>query len=75
MAVKTAMTQWKDFQKSMEREYDFNDIDIQVYYDYTAWLKTKNYSVNSIGKCISNLKVIQEAARSEKYQKNTEHTK
>lgn len=73
-AVRTAMTQWKEFQKACKKEFDFEDIDIQVYYDYTAWLKTKDYSVNSIGKCISNLKVILEAARSEKYHKNTEYT-
>lgn len=84
-AVRTAMEQWKAFQKHQKKVYDFDDIDIQVYHDYTAWLKTevkdKNgkvlkqaYSINSIGKCISNLKVILEAARSEKYHKNLEYT-
>jgi len=84
-AVKTAMKQWEEFQKHVGREYDFKDIDIQVYYDYTAWLKTEfrnrkgevtkaAYSVNSIGKCISNLKVILEAARSDKYHNVTEYT-
>lgn len=73
-AVKTAMLQWKDFQKATRRKLDFDDIDIQFYHDYTAWLKKKNYSINSVGKCISNLKVILEAARSEEYHTNIKYT-
>lgn len=73
-AVKAAMLQWKEFQKSIKRKIDFDDIDIQVYHEYTAWLKKKNYSINSVGKCISNLKVILEAARSEEYHTNVKYT-
>lgn len=38
---------------------------MQLYYDYTAWLKKKEYSVNTIGKCIKQLKAIIETAMSE----------
>ena len=30
------------------------------YYDYTAYLKKKDYSINSVGKCIKELKAILE---------------
>ena len=69
-AVRTALTQWKEFQASKRKKYDFDDIDLKVYYEYTAWLKAKDYSVNSVGKCISNLKVVMNAARSEGYHNN-----
>lgn len=73
-SIKTSLMQWKEFQNDAGREYDFEDIDIQAYYAFTAFLKKKNYSVNTIGKCIANLKVVMEAARSEKYHRNTEYT-
>lgn len=70
-AIKTALNQWHEFQTARHRRYDFNDIDMKVYNDYTGWLKNeKNYSVNSVGKCISNLKVVMNAARSEGYHNN-----
>lgn len=69
-AIRTALNQWKEFQIEKGKKYDFDDIDLNVYYEYTSWLKNKRYSVNSIGKCISNLKVILNAARSEGYHKN-----
>lgn len=37
-AVRTALTQWKEFQASKRKKYDFDDIDLKVYYEYTAWL-------------------------------------
>lgn len=68
--VKTALKQWELFQAERKKPYDFGDIDLKVYYEYTAWLKEKEYSVNSIGKCISNLKVVMNVARSEGYHNN-----
>lgn len=43
---------------------------MKFYYEYTAYLKSKNYSVNSIGKCIKELKTMLRSAESEGYNVN-----
>ncbi len=57
-AIRQALNQFKYFQEETRTRYDFDDIDMSFYYKYTAYLKGKNYSVNSIGKCIKELKAI-----------------
>lgn len=80
-SIVTAMNQWKAFQEKMKRVYDFDDIDMKCYYDYTSFLmnKTKKvdgvqvfdgYSINSMGKCVKELKAIMAAAQSEGYHQN-----
>lgn len=69
-AIKQAMKQFEMFQKSRRRTYDFKDIDMNFYYDYTAYLKKKEYSINSVGKCIKELKSILYAAETEGYHSN-----
>ena len=64
-AIKQALKQFKMFQEDTHRTYDFKDIDMPFYYDYTAYLKKKNYSINSVGKCIKELKVVLLAAETE----------
>ncbi len=81
-AVKQALTQFKNFCKAKKKEYDFADIDMQFYHDFTAYLKSeikdrkgnvkkKAYAVNSIGKCIKQLKVIMFTAETEGYHTNS----
>ena len=41
--------------------------------EYTAYLKERNYSINSIGKCIKELKTILRAAESEGYEVNPKY--
>lgn len=68
-SIVTALNQWKAFQQSVHKVYDFDDIDMKCYYDYTTLLKNKTkvvdgvqvfdgYSINSVGKCIKELKAI-----------------
>lgn len=38
-SIVTAMNQWKAFQQSVHKVYDFDDIDMKCYYDYTTFLK------------------------------------
>ena len=64
-AIKQAMTQFKLFQEENHRKLDFKDINMPFYYDYTAYLKKKGYSINSVGKCIRQLKAIMNAAEIE----------
>ena len=81
-SIKQAATQWKAFQQAVGREYDFDDIDMQCYYDFTAFLKNKaytrkdgtefkGYKINSIGKCIRQLKAFLYIAESEGYHTNS----
>ena len=81
-AVKQALTQFKNFCKAKKKDYDFADIDMQFYHDFTAYLKSeikdrkgnvkkKAYAVNSIGKCIKQLKVIMFTAETEGYHTNS----
>jgi integrase len=48
-----------------ERSYNFSDIDMQFYNDFVAYFNSKNYSVNTIGRHIKELKIIMRAAREE----------
>ena len=69
-AIRGALNQFEYFQKEKKRTYDFKDIDMEFYYAYTAYLKKKEYSINSIGKCIKILKGVMAAAESEGYHNN-----
>ena len=75
-SIKQAMTQFKNYCRYKKVDYNFDDIDMQFYYDFTAYLKTelkdkkgnvikKAYNVNSTGKCIKELKAIMCTAESE----------
>ena len=70
-AIKQAMKQFELFQQETGRWYDFKDIDMNFYYDYTAYLKKKDYSINSVGKCIKELKAILYTAEIEGYHTNS----
>lgn len=65
--IRQALKQFDLFQQEQERQYNFADIDMMFYYDFTAFLKKKGYSVNSIGKCIRQLKAVLHAAELEGY--------
>ena len=69
-AIKAALKQFENFQEETKRTYDFKDIDMNFYYDYTAFLKNKNYSINTIGKCVKELKAIMNSAEIEGHHTN-----
>lgn len=69
-SIKQATKQFELFQKDTRRTLDFKDIDMSFYYDYTAYLKKKDYSINSVGKCIKELKAIMYTAETEGYHSN-----
>lgn len=69
-SLKESMTVWKAFQKDMHKRYDFDDIDMTLYFKYTEWMKARNYSINTYGKHIKNLKSILRCAESEGFNQN-----
>lgn len=68
--IKLALEQFAKFQKETGREYDFDDIDMNFYYAYTAHLKKKGCSINTYGKYIKELKTIMALAESEGHHNN-----
>lgn len=64
-SIEGALNQLEAFQVAAGREYDFDDIDMSFYYDFTAFLKRKCYSVNTIGKCVRVLKSVMACAQME----------
>lgn len=69
-SVKQALTKFKQFQKTKRKNLDFGDIDHKFIQDYTAWLQKENYAINSIGKCIKELKSVMITAEIEGYHSN-----
>lgn len=57
--------QFDEFCKAKRKRYDFNDIDIKFYDDFVAYFTTKDYSINTIGRHVKELKIIMRAAREE----------
>lgn len=57
-AVKASMAQFAAYQRAARTKFDFDDITMDFYRKYTNWLARKGYTINSIGKCIKDLKNI-----------------
>lgn len=72
-AINQACERLKKFEKKMKREYDFDDIDMNFYRDYTAYLNEQGYAINTTGKCIKQLKAIMALAQSEGLHSNSKH--
>ena len=81
-SVKQALVQFQRFCKYKKTEYNFGDIDMQFYHDFTSYLKTEikdrkgnvlkeAYNVNTTGKCIRTLKNILSIAESEGLHSNS----
>ena len=59
------VVQFDEFCKVKHKRYDFGDIDLKFYDDFVAYFTTKDYSINTIGRLIKELKIIMRAAREE----------
>lgn len=66
--------QFKEFQTSRNRSYDFNDIDLRFYDDYVAFFQEKGYTPNSTGRQIKALKMIMRSAEEEGHHSNRTYT-
>lgn len=72
-SIKASMQQFKNYQEETGKELNWEDMDLQFYYAYTAWMKKKDYSVNTIGKCVKQLKAILSTAESEGLHSNAKY--
>ncbi len=64
---------WKEFQKDTRKKYDFEDIDMNFYQTYKAYYFDKEYTANTFGKMVKELKTILNAAYWEKLHTNQEY--
>lgn len=64
--------QFDEFQKQKRKRYDFRHINMDFYDDFVDFFVQKNYSPNTIGRHIKNLKIIMHYAREEELHSNTE---
>ena len=69
-AVKASMVQFAEFQQVSGISLNFEDVDLEFYRQYTAWLTRKGYTLNSLGKCIKDLKTIMTAAKDDELTTN-----
>ena len=63
--IKQTCMALRKFEDSVGHVYDFDEIDLSFYRDYTAFLNSRDYSLNTTGKCIKQLKTILALAESE----------
>ena len=68
--INQACERLKKFEKEKHHVYDFDEIDMAFYRDYTAYLNKQGYAINTTGKCIKTLKAIMAIAESEGYHTN-----
>lgn len=66
-SFKQTMRKWAQYQAARGAMLDFQEVDMAVYRDYSAFLMGQNYSINTIGKCIKNLKQILLTAEADGY--------
>ena len=67
--------QFKLFQEKKRRNLTFEDITIDFYNDFNKFFTDKNYSLNTIGRHIKNLKNIMRLALERGYHYNVEFTR
>lgn len=68
--INMACERLKKFEASKKHIYDFDEIDMNFYREYTAYLNKQGYAINTTGKCIKQLKAIMALAESEGYHSN-----
>lgn len=66
-SYKQTLNRIKDFNSVTNYGVDFNTIDLKFYYQFIQYLEKNNYSTNTIGKHIKNLKTILNAATEDGY--------
>ena len=69
-SIKQAIDHYRAFEKKTKRTYNFDDIDMDFYRRYLAFLNDQNYALNTIGKNINWLKSFMNSAQIEGYHTN-----
>lgn len=67
------LKQLKEFKTIIKQEIYFDDINLNFYENFMTFCKNKNYSLNTIGGLIKNIKVFMNEAFDRKLTTNTEY--
>ena len=70
VAINVCFNRIKELETKKRKTYDFDDIDMQFYRDFTAYLKSKGYNLNSLGKTIKVVKTVMRCAEEDGYHSN-----
>jgi len=70
VAISVAFNRLTDFEKKKRKVYDFDDIDMEFYRDFTAFMKKIDYGLNTIGKTIKVIKTVLRCAEEDGYHTN-----
>ena len=62
----------KEYCAAKRKKFNFNDINLEFYNDFVAYFTKKNYSINTIGRHVKELKIVMRAARDEGFHNNAE---
>lgn len=65
-------SQFNAYQKNKRRKLNFEDITLDFYDDFVRWFNSKDYSINTTGRHIKNLKTIMRFSREEGHHENKE---
>ncbi len=71
-AFKGFRERYDEFCKFKRKRFDFNDVNLSLYDDFVAYFTKKNYSINTIGRHVKELKIIMRVSRDEGYHNNGE---
>jgi len=69
-SIKQAIDHLRAFESKVKYTYDFDEIDMEFYRKYLAFLNDQNYALNTIGKNINWLKTFMNTAQTEGYHTN-----
>lgn len=69
-SIHQALIHFENFEKEQEKKHDFDDINMEFYLEYTAYLNRENFKLNTIGKNINWLKTVMSMAETEGYHRN-----
>lgn len=71
-AFKGFKERYDEFCKFKRKQFDFKDVNLSLYDEFVAYFTKKNYSINTIGRHIKELKILMRVSRDEGYHNNSE---
>ena len=69
-SIKQAIDHFRAFEEKVKHTYDFDEIDMDFYRKYLAFLNEQNYALNTVGKNINWLKTFMNTAQTEGHHTN-----
>ena len=68
--IRQSIIKFHEFEKKKRRTYDFDDINLDFYYQFSDFLNSRNYAINTVGKSINWIKTFMSLAEVEGFHHN-----